>query len=160
MNPLVVIGSILMLAGIAGCIFTVIPGIMLGYIALILLSFAYQWEPFSLSMLIILGIAACAVTALDILVPKWRVKKYGASRPGVLSSLIGMLAGLWLFSPWGIVIGAFIGGMAGEIIVRKRPKSAYSAGAGVLVGTIFGIMLKVCLTGLMLHYFIEALKLR
>jgi len=59
-------------------------------------------------------------------------------------SVVGMLIGLWFFPPWGILIGAFFGALIGEILVRKREKSAFSAGAGVFVGTIFGIMLKIC----------------
>jgi len=157
-NIPLIAGVFFALAGVACTIFPVIPGLPLSYASLILLSAAYGWEPYSLPLLIILGIAACAVTALDFLVPKWREKKYGASKPGVRISVTGMLIGLWFLPPWGIVIGAFIGGMVGEILVRKRPKSAFRAGAGVFIGTILGIMLKVCLTGLMLRYFIKALK--
>jgi uncharacterized protein YqgC (DUF456 family) len=157
LNILVLIGSSLIFAGIAGCIFPVIPGLILSYIALILLAFSRQWEPFSISFLVIMGFAVCAVTTMDFLVPKWRKKKYGASKPGVLIAVAGMLIGLWLFPPWGIVIGALIGALIGEILVRKREKSAFRAGAGVFVGTIFGIMLKICLTGLIMHYFLDAL---
>ena len=102
-----------------------------------------------------MGFTVCAVTTLDFLVPKWRKKKYGASKPGVLISVAGMLVGLWLFPPWGIVIGAFMGALIGEILVRKQKKSAYRAGAGVFVGTLLGIMLKICLTGLIIHYFLK-----
>ena len=159
LSPLVAIGFVLLLAGIAGCIFHVLPGLILSYGALILLSIAYQGGPFSLSLLIILGISICGVTALDFLVPRWREKKYGASKPGVLIAVIAMLIGLWLLPPWGIVVGAFIGGLTGEIMVRKRPRSSFRAGAGVFVGTIFGIMLKVCMTGVMIYYFLCALGL-
>ena len=139
-------------------IFPIIPGLILSYFALILLSFAHQWEPFPLSLLIVMGIVVCAITTFDFLVPRWRKKKYGSSKPGVLISVIGMLIGLWVFPPWGIVIGAFIGALIGEILVRKREKSAFRAGAGVFVGTIIGIMLKICVTGLIAHYFIIAIK--
>lgn len=159
MNPLILIGALLILIGIAGCIFPIIPGLILSYGALILLSVAYHWEPLSLSLLTVMGIVVCIVTALDFLVPKWRKKKYGASKPGVLFSIIGMLIGLWLFPPWGIIIGAFVGGLIGEILVRKQEKSAFKAGAGVFVGTIFGIMLKICITGLIAHYFLKAATL-
>ncbi|HUT66404.1 MAG TPA: DUF456 domain-containing protein [Spirochaetota bacterium] len=158
MNIPLIAGAVFVLAGVACTIFPVIPGLLLCYAAIILISAAYRWEPFSLSLLIILGIVACAVTALDFLVPKWREKKYGASKPGVLISVIGMLIGLLFLPPWGIFIGAFIGGLTGEILVRKRPKSAWGAGSGVLVGTILGIMLKVCLTGLMLLYFLKVIN--
>ncbi|UCB46675.1 MAG: DUF456 domain-containing protein [Spirochaetota bacterium] len=159
LNILVLIGSSLILAGIAGCIFPVIPGLILSYTALILVSFSRQWEPFSISFIVIMGLAVCAVTTLDFLVPRWRKKRYGASKPGVLIAVAGMLIGLWLLPPRGIVIGAFIGALIGELLVRKREKSAFSAGAGVFVGTILGIMLKICLTGLIAHYFLNAINL-
>jgi len=93
-QTLIISSAVLALAAIAGPLLPFVPGPLLGYLALILLSAAYRWEPFSLSLLIILGTAVCAVTVLDFLVPKWRKKKYGASKPGVLASFIGMLAGL------------------------------------------------------------------
>ncbi len=155
MNPLILTGALLIIAGIAGCIFSVIPGLILSYISLILLSFVHHLESYSPRFLILMGIVVSVITALDFLVPKWRKKKYGASRPGMLISVIGMLIGLWLFPPWGIIIGAFIGGLIGEILVRKQEKSAFKAGAGVFIGTIFGIMLKICITGLIAHYFLK-----
>lgn len=104
MNPFIVTGFILILARIAGCIFPIIPGLILGYISLILLSISHQWELFPISFLVVMGMIVVTVTALDLLVPKWRKKKYGASKPGVLISVAGMLAGLWLYPPWGIVM--------------------------------------------------------
>jgi uncharacterized protein YqgC (DUF456 family) len=58
-----------------------------------------------------------------------------------------------------IIITYQFGALIGEILVRKREKSALRAGAGVFVGTLFGIMLKICVTGVIVYYFLTALGL-
>lgn len=155
MTVLTVTGFLLILSGLLGCVFPFIPGLPLSYLALILLSFEYKWEPFSTPFLILMGVIVLTVTALDFIVPKRTVKKYGASRPGVLGSLIGMILGNIIFPPYGLVFGSFIGAISGELISSKNEKSALKAGAGVFTGTILGIMLRNCIVGLMAYYSVK-----
>jgi len=157
MNIIVLIGFLLVISGIAGCIFPVVPGIVLSYCALILLLYINKWKPFSTVFLVIWGIIVLIITALDYIVPKLTSKKYGASKFGVWGSVIGMIIGLSFLSLIGLIIGSFVGAVIGEIIYSKNKKSAIKAGAGVFVGTIFGIILKPCIIGVTSLYFIRAI---
>jgi uncharacterized protein YqgC (DUF456 family) len=62
---LIILGLIISLAGIVGCILPVIPGPFFSYIAILLLYFAKNGEPFSATFLIITGLATLVVFVLD-----------------------------------------------------------------------------------------------
>ena len=95
------------------------------------------------------------VTLLDYIVPAAGAKKYGASKLGVWGSIIGMVTGFFFFPPWGIVIGAFLGALAGEVLVGKEGKKALRAGWGVFVGTMVGVGLKLALCGIVLFFYVR-----
>ena len=152
---LIILGLLLALAGVFGCIFPIIPGPPLGYLALIILSWAKGWEPFGTTFLIIMAGLTILVSILDYLLPAMGAKKYGASRLSLWVSMAGMVIGLFLFPPWGMIIGAFLGAVAGELLAGRQGKSALRAGWGVFVGNMLSAGLKLALTGVMLFLYIK-----
>ncbi len=152
---LIIIGLIISILGLIGCILPVLPGPPLSFIALIVLSIAKAWEPFSPEFLLGMAILAIVVTVLDFVVPLFGAKKYGASKIGMWGSVAGMVIGLIFFPPWGMLIGTFLGALGGEILAGKRNEKALKAGFGVFVGTIFGIGFKIAASGIMLFYYIK-----
>ncbi|NIO05411.1 MAG: DUF456 family protein [Proteobacteria bacterium] len=155
MISLVILGILVSLIGLAGCILPAVPGPPLSFTALIILSFARGWEPFSLSFLIVMGILTACVTLLDYVVPAAGAKRYGASRLSVWGSIIGMLIGLLFFPPWGMIIGALLGVLTGELVVGRRGKEAFRASWGVVVGNLVAIGLKLALSGVMLFFYVK-----
>ncbi|HPG41965.1 MAG TPA: DUF456 domain-containing protein [bacterium] len=151
---LVIIGLIVSLVGLAGCIVPFIPGPPLSFLALIILSLAKEWQPFSVEFLIIWAVITIFVSVFDNIAPVLGAKKYGASKTGVWLSVAGMLIGLMFFPPWGIIIGTFLGAFAGELISGKKKDHALKAGWGVFVGTLVGVGLKLAASAVMLFYYI------
>ncbi len=152
---LIILGLLLALAGVFGCIFPVIPGPPLGYLALIILSWAKDWEPFSSTFLIIMAGLTILVSISDYLIPAISAKRYGASRLSLWVSIAGLVIGLFLFPPWGMVIGAFLGAFAGELLAGRRGKSALRVSWGVFVGNMLSTGLKLALSGVMLFLYIR-----
>lgn len=148
-------GFIFSLLGLAGCIVPALPGTPLNFVALILLSIAKDWEPFSVSFLVIMAVVAVAVGILDNVIPAWGAKKYGAEKTSVWLALAGTLVGVIFFPPFGIFIGAFTGALLGELLHGKEAKTALKAGWGVFIGTFLGIGIKLFASGLMFFYFIK-----
>ena len=155
MIVLIILGLLFSLIGLIGCIVPIIPGPPLSFFALIILSYAKNWEPFSTLFLIIMAGLTIVVTLLDYVVPAIGAKRYGASTLGVWSSIIGMLFGLFIFPPWGMLIGAIAGALAGELLSGKRGKKVVRAGWGVLVGNILCIGLKLAFSGAVLFFYIK-----
>ena len=156
MAVLIVLGFILLAAGIIGCVLPVIPGPPLSYAALILLSIARKWEAVSLAVLIVLGVCTVVVTVLDYLLPVLISQKKGASKAGTWGSVSGMVAGIVFFPPFGVIIGTFVGAVLGELIFSNKPDSALKAGWGVFLGTMLGIALKLGVSGVIAFYFTRA----
>ncbi len=156
MVVLIVLGFILLAAGLIGCVLPVIPGPPLSYAALILLSIARKWEAFSPAVLIVLGVCTVVVTVLDYLLPILTSKRKGAGKAGIWGSIIGMVAGIVFFPPFGAIIGTFVGAVLGELIFSNQPDSALKAGWGVFLGTMLGIALKLAVSGVIAFYFTRA----
>lgn len=151
----IILGFLCALMGLAGCILPIIPGPPLSFLALIILSFARDWEPFSATFLIIIAGLTLLVTLLDYVVPVLGAKKYGASKLGVWFSVIGMIFGILSFPPWGILIGAFVGATAGELMAGKEGKESLRAAWGAFLGNVVSIGLKLAFCGGILLLYVK-----
>jgi uncharacterized protein YqgC (DUF456 family) len=154
---LVILGLIVALVGIIGCIVPVIPGPPLSYASLLILSVAKKWGPFSMTFLIVMGGMMVAVIMVDYVFPVIGAKKYGASKAAVGFSIIGMIVGAFFIPPWGIFIGAFAGALVGELLSGKRGVRALRAGWGVFVGNMVGIGVKLAFSGVVLFFYVKAI---
>ncbi len=157
---LIVIGSLCLLTGLVGCILPVLPGVPVAYAALWLLQATHKVQ-FSWRFLIVWGVVTIIVQVLDAVVPVWGTKVMGGSKSGVWGSTLGLVAGLF-FGPWGIVLGPFIGAVAGEVLAHATEKNmsigkAIKAGAGSFVGLMTGTVMKLVCVGLMAYYFVAAI---
>jgi hypothetical protein len=153
---LITIGLIFTLAGILGCVLPMLPGPPLNYLALLLLQFTANHQ-FSNKFLIVWAIISILVVIMDYLIPIWGTKKFGGSKQGVLGSVIGLVAGLFIFPPFGIIIGPFAGAVVGELIAGKETGAAFKSGFGSFIGFLAGTLIKLVASGLMTWYFYKEL---
>ena len=158
MIVLIILGFIVLILGLIGCIIPAIPGPPLNFFALILLEIATHGNAFTTNELIFWGVLTVVVTALDYIIPVMGAKKYGATKAGVWGSILGMLIGLIFFPPFGMLVGTFLGAVGGELIAGKNSPDAIKSGWGVFIGTILGIGIKLAASGVMSFYFIKALS--
>ena len=154
---LIVMGLVLAIAGIVGCILPFIPGPPLSLLSLVVLSWAKGWEPFSVRFLIIMGLLTALLTVLDYLVPARGAQKYGASKAGIWGSMIGMPLGLFFFPPWGILMGGILGAFLGELLAGKEGSRAFKASWGVFIGYIASTALKLGFSATALFFYLKEL---
>ncbi len=163
---LIIIGVILILAGIVGCIFPVIPGPPLSFVGLLLLHFTTNVDITTFT-LILAGILATVSTILDYIVPVWGTKKAGGSKWGTRGSGLGLIVGLF-FSPIGIFVGPFLGALAGELLYHytrkdnldndsKKVSKSLKAALGSFMGLMFGIVLKLAVSCFIAFVFFKEL---
>ena len=153
-----IIGSIFIVLGFIGCFLPVLPGPPLSFIGLLMLAIVRHFSPpLTAILMTIMLIITIVVTGLDYVIPSLGAKRYGASRWGIWGSMAGMIIGLFFFPPFGMIIGAFIGATAGEMLVGKRGMAVLRAGQGILMGVLLGVALKLAATGVMAYYFIRGL---
>ena len=150
----IILGIILMLLGIAGTIFPLLPGPPLCYLALLLQQFR-EHKPFSLQFMLIWGGIVLLVLLLDYLVPVYGTKKFGGSKYGIWGCSLGFIAAFWL-GPWGIILGPFVGAFIGEWLANRDSTQALKAAMGSFTGFLFGTLLKLVTCLVMAYYFIAA----
>jgi uncharacterized protein len=153
---LIVLGIILTLLGLAGCILPAIAGPPLNYLALLALQLTTKYQ-FSNRFMIFWLIVTIVMAILENIIPIWGARKFGASKRGIWGSIIGLILGIFMFPPFGIIIGPFIGAFIGEITAGKETKPALKAGFGSFFGFMTGIALKLTASGIMSWYFFREL---
>lgn len=101
-------------------------------------------------------IITVVISLVDYFLPVIIAKKYGTSKWGLYGSILGMIIGAFL-SPFGMILGALIGAVVVEWIISKKRKQALEAGWGVFIGSIFGMILKLVISGIMTYYLVISL---
>lgn len=152
-----ILGFISVIVGLIGCVIPGIAGPPFSFLALILLSVAKRWEAFSPLFLVGMAFLTLVVTALDYVIPALGARKFGASRAGFWGAVFGLLLGLLWFPPFGMIVGAFLGAILGELLAGKEGHQALKAGWGVFAGVMLGMLLKLIVSGVMTFYFFKAL---
>ena len=145
-TALIILAILLSIIGIIGCIFPGLPGHPLNYIAM----WCVQWaiHPFSNTLLIVFGILTVVVFALDYLIPIWTGKKFGATRLGIIGSILGMILGIFL-TPVGMILGMIAGAIIGDMVAGRTGAQATKSGIATFMGTLLSIGLKLLIGGLM-----------
>ena len=105
-------------------------------------------HPFSIATLIILGVLTVLFLILDYFIPVWIAKKYGATRQGIIGSMIGMIVGIF-FTPIGMIMGIIAGAIIGDMMAGRNTSDATKSGIATFFGTMLAIGLKLILSGIM-----------
>lgn len=153
---LIALGFLLIVGGILGSILPFLPGPPLSYGGLLLLHFT-QNHQFTNRFLLIWGIVTVVTYLIDYFIPIWGTKRFGGSRQGIWGSIIGLVAGIFFFPPFGIIIGPFAGAIIGELIAGKTHSDAFRSGFGSFVGFLLGTLIQLIAAGLMAWHFAREL---
>ena len=127
---LYILAAICLLVGFLGCFLPVLPGPPVSYIGLLLLQATDRFH-FSVGQLVLWAVLGA--------------KYSGGSKWGKWGCLVGSIVGIFLFAPWGILLGPFIGACIGELAGGKGIGDAVKAGFGAFVGFLVSVVLKAVL---------------
>jgi uncharacterized protein YqgC (DUF456 family) len=92
------------------------------------------------------------VQLLGTIVPIATAKLTGASKYGIIGSIIGAILGLILFPGLGFFEGTVAGAILGELYVLKDIQKATRAGWGTIIGTIISISLQIAFSVIFFVY--------
>ncbi len=147
-----VLAGLLVLAGLAGTILPIIPGTLLVFAGLFLAAWAEGFASVGAVGLTIIGVLALLSFAVDFLASLLGARRVGASPLALLGAAIGGLVGIFLGIP-GLLLGPFVGAVAGEYIALGRIAQAGKVGFGTWIGLLLGAVAKVVLAFLMIGTF-------
>jgi uncharacterized protein YqgC (DUF456 family) len=106
--------AVLTVIGLVGAVVPGIPGPPLNFVALVLMKCVVP-EALSWGMLGVLCLLTVAVTLIDYVAPGWFTRLGGGSKGAVTGSIIGTVAGLFFFAPYGLIVGPFVGALVGQL---------------------------------------------
>jgi uncharacterized protein YqgC (DUF456 family) len=150
-----IVAALLIVAGIAGTVLPALPGIPLVFAGLVVGAWADDFQRVGWVTLSVLGLLTLASLAIDFAATAMGAKRVGATRKAIVGAALGTLVGLFFGIP-GLIVGPFLGAVAGEILSHGEWRRATSAGVGTWVGLLFGTLAKIALAFAMLGVFVFA----
>ena len=157
-SPLWIVAILLVLGGIAGSVLPALPGVPLVFIGLLLGAWIDHFQKVGWFTLVVLGLLTLLSFAVDFLATSMGAKRVGASKWAIAGSALGTLAGLFFGIP-GLILGPFLGAVAGELLARRGQRQAVRSGFGAWIGLLVGTAGKLALIFTMVGIFLTAYAL-
>lgn len=156
---LIILALVFGIVGLAGSILPALPGAPLSYIGLLLLLLC-DGADISSASLWAGAIFLVIVSVLDYIAPIWLTNASGGSKQATRGSVIGMVAGLFFFPPWGLILGPFIGAFLGELMAQATTGKALKVAMMSFLGFVLTTGMKLIYSGVLLFIIVkECIKL-
>ncbi len=147
---------VVLLIGFFGTIIPMVPGLGMMFAAILIYGFYDGWVLYSPILAVIAGVFTILGAGIDYAGSAIGAKKFGASKHGVIASLLGGVIGLLLFSFVGMLIGSVLALVCVEYYEKRDLLKSTKTAVGVLVGNIVGIALQAVMAmGLFGYVFIK-----
>jgi len=150
-----VLSIVLMIVGAAGIVLPALPGVPLMYAGMFIAAWIDDFQRIGWVALTVLGVLTAIAVLVDFAASVLGVKRVGASRQAVWGTLIGTVVGMF-FGFAGLVLGPFIGAVAGEFAAHGGVAQAGRVGIATWVGLIFGTLGKLAIACSMIGIFVLA----
>lgn len=149
-----ILAVLLGITGIIGSVVPVLPGVIIAFAGLLCSFFTADSQISEAAVWIWLVIVA-AVSIADYFLPAYLTKIFGGSRAAVIGATVGLIAGLF-FTPVGMVLGTFLGAVAGELLHDSSSLGrALKAGTGAFLSFIVGTGIKLAASFGMMFYILR-----
>lgn len=143
-----------MIGGMAGVIIPIIPSTPLIWLGAFIYALFDGFESISWLLLLIFAFLTILSMVLDYLGGIIGARKFGATKWGIVGSMIGAIAGFFAGGIIGMIIGPFFGAVLFELFFGKDLKTAFMSGVGTIVGFLGGAISKIVIGIIMIGIFI------
>ncbi len=141
------ISLIIMIVGMAGIVVPIIPSIPLIWFGAFFYAIFTHFEKVTGMVLLLFALMTIFSLVLENLGNVYGAKRFGATKWGLVGSVVGTGAGFYMGGPIGLILGPIVGTIIFEIIGGKGYRGALKSGLGNFVGFLGGSVIKI-LTGL------------
>jgi len=156
---LYVLAALLVLLGLAGTLLPALPGIPILYAGLWLAAATDGYRHVGAGWLIGIAVIGALALLLDFVAGVFGAKRAGARPAALWGAAIGTFAGLFLLGPFGLLLGPFLGALAGKLLSGSSVLRSTHVGVGTWIGVIVGTLAKLTLSFVMLGMFAFAMFL-
>lgn len=147
-----VLAGVLIIAGLIGSVLPVLPGVPLVFVGMVLAAWADGFAHVGTFTLILLGALCILAMLVDFVAGLLGARRVGASKYALWGAMCGTLVGIFFGLP-GLLLGPFLGALAGELGAGSRMDHAAKVGVGTWLGLLFGTLAKIALCFTMLGVF-------
>ena len=152
---MLLVAAVMVLAGLAGSVLPALPGVPLVFGGLVVAAWADDFQRVGWLVLSLLGLLTLLSFVIDFAATAMGAKRVGATKLAVVGAAVGAIGGLFLGIP-GLILGPFIGAVAGELISHGKMEQAGRVGMATWVGLLFGTLAKLALVFTMVGVFLLA----
>ena len=149
---LYLLAAALIVGGLAGSIIPALPGLPMIFGGIWLTAAVDDYRHLGLWWLLIIGGLGTAGVIIEFIASTLGAKRVGASRLALWGASMGTLAGMFLGIP-GLILGPFIGALLGEFASGTSVLRSAHVGVGTWVGLLFGTLMKLVISFMMVGLF-------
>ncbi|OFP02668.1 MULTISPECIES: DUF456 domain-containing protein [Staphylococcus] len=117
-----------------GLIKPIIPSMPMIWIGFLIYQIGFHNGRLSWIFFVSMIILTILVFAADLMMSQYFTRRFGGSKAGEYTALIGVIAGCFIFPPFGIIIVPLVAVFIVELILRKDSTIALKASFGSVVG--------------------------
>jgi hypothetical protein len=145
----------LIVIGVVGTILPGLPGVVAIFSGMLLAAWIDDFSKVGALPLVVLGVLTAFAFVIDVVAMLLGAKRVGASKLALIGAALGTLLGL-PFGIVGLIMGPFVGAVAGELLMQQKLDRAARIGLGTWVGLLVGTIVKLALAFTMLGIFVSA----
>lgn len=149
---LYVLAAALIVGGLLGSILPVLPGIPMVFGGIWLAAAVDGYRHLGVWWLVVIGALGVAGIAVDFVASTLGAKRVGASRRALWGAALGTVVGMFFGIP-GLLIGPFAGALIGELASGNSVLRATHVGVGTWLGLLFGTLVKLVISFVMVGLF-------
>jgi uncharacterized protein YqgC (DUF456 family) len=136
-----------------------LPGVPVVFAGMLLAAWVDDFRVIPVWVVVVLAVLTLLALAIDVVASLLGAKRVGASRLAIVGATVGTIVGLFFGIP-GLLLGPFLGAIAGELLHSRDLQHASRVGVGTWTGMIVGMLFKLMLVFAMLGVFLLAVFVR
>lgn len=149
---LYLLAALLIAAGLAGAILPALPGIPMIFSGIWLASAVDNYRHLGAWWLGVIALLGLVGVTVDFVAGALGARRVGASRLALWGASLGTLVGIFFGLP-GLLFGPFLGALGGELVAGNSMLRSTHVGVGTWLGLLFGTLLKLVISFVMVGLF-------
>lgn len=149
---LYLLAAALIIGGLIGSVIPALPGLPMIFGGIWLSAAVDDYRHLGLWWLLLIGGLGAAGVIIEFIASTLGAKRVGASRQALWGASLGTLAGMFFGIP-GLLLGPFVGALLGELASGNSVLRSTHVGIGTWIGLLFGTLLKLVISFVMVGLF-------
>lgn len=149
---LYLLAAALIVGGLVGTVLPVLPGIPMLFGGIWLVAAVDNYQRLGWWWLLLIGALGALGVLVDFVAATMGAKRAGASRRALWGASLGTIVGMFFGIP-GLIVGPFVGALLGELTSGTSVLRSTHVGVSTWLGLLFGALLKLVISFVMLGLF-------